>query len=84
MTIFNPAPTEPKVTYRQVSSPTATGGTLEATVDPNGGGQVTECEFEYVAESEYQEGAADPYASGQAAACEPAAPFEKSPCWPAR
>jgi hypothetical protein len=75
VTIFNPAPTEPVVTYRQVSSPTATGGTLEGTVDPNGGGQVTECEFEYVAESEYQEGAVDPYASGQTVACGPAAPF---------
>ena len=76
VTILNPAPTEPKVSYRQVSSPTATGGTLEATVDSNGGGQVTDCEFEYVAESEYQEGAADPYAAGQTEPCEPAAPFE--------
>ena len=37
----------PKVTYKPVASPTPTSGTLNATVDPNGGGDVTECKFEY-------------------------------------
>ena len=61
VTILNPAPIEPKVELSPGLQPDPpTGGTLEATVDPNGGGQVTECEFEYVAESEYQEGAARP------------------------
>jgi hypothetical protein len=45
--IFAPAATLPKVTYKPVASPTPTAGTLEATVDPNGGGSITECKFEY-------------------------------------
>jgi hypothetical protein len=45
--IYNPAPKSPKVSYKSVSAPTATSGTLNANVDPNGGGNVTECKFEY-------------------------------------
>ena len=54
----------PKVTYTPVASPTATGGHARgARSTRTAAGQVTECEFEYGAESEYQEGAVDPYAS---------------------
>ena len=45
--ILAPAPPLPLLTYQPVSSPTATSGTLNATVDPNGGAGITECEFEY-------------------------------------
>jgi hypothetical protein len=45
--IFTPDAVVPKVTYKPVSSPTTTSGTLNAEVDLNGGGNVTECEFEY-------------------------------------
>ena len=45
--IFAPVPPVPKITYRAISSPTETAGTLNAAIDPNGAGSVTECEFEY-------------------------------------
>ncbi len=45
--IIGPAPKSPQVTYQPVSSPTLTSGTLNASVDLNGGGEVTECQFEY-------------------------------------
>ncbi len=44
--------------------------TLNGTVDPEGKA-VTSCEFEYVAASEYEPGAADPYAKGESVPCEP-------------
>jgi hypothetical protein len=46
--IFNPAPPVPRVTYSAVTKPTTTAGTLNAMIDPNGGGEVTACRFEYV------------------------------------
>ena len=36
--IFNPRTAGARVTYKPVASPTTTSGTLEAHVDPNGGG----------------------------------------------
>jgi hypothetical protein len=45
--IFTPNVVVPKVGYKPVSSPTTTSGTLNATVDPNGGGAVTTCHFDY-------------------------------------
>jgi hypothetical protein len=45
--IFGPAPARPTVTYSRVGSPTTTSAVLNASVDPNGAGAVTECEFEY-------------------------------------
>ncbi len=45
--IFGPAPRVPTVTYKPVASPTTTGGTLGATIDPTGAGSVTACHFEY-------------------------------------
>ena len=37
----------PKILYQPVSSPTTTSGTLRASIDPNGGGAVSDCRFEY-------------------------------------
>ncbi len=45
--IFSPDTVLTKATYQPVSSPTPTSGTLNAKVDPNGGDEVTECQFEY-------------------------------------
>ena len=45
--IFSPDTVVTKATYQPVSSPTATSGTLNARVDPSGGADVTECQFEY-------------------------------------
>ena len=45
--IYTPDKVIAAVTYGPVSSPTTTSGTLNANVDPNGGGEVTECKFEY-------------------------------------
>jgi len=46
-TIYNPAKVVAKANYKPATSPTTTSGTLIAEVDPNGGGDVTECQFEY-------------------------------------
>ena len=54
--IFGPAGVEPTVTYKAVSSPSATEGTLNATIDPQGAGEVTECEFEYGTNTSYGSG----------------------------
>jgi hypothetical protein len=45
--IYKPKPVVPAVTYKPVSSPTTTSGTLNATVDPDGGGSVITCSFQY-------------------------------------
>ncbi len=45
--IFTPDAVEPRTTYSGITDPTSTAGTVNATVDPNGGGNVTECKFEY-------------------------------------
>lgn len=45
--IFAPTLIVPKVTYEEPSGTSATGGTLNATISPNGGGEVTTCTFEY-------------------------------------
>ena len=54
--IFGPATVVPKVTYEPVGSPSTSGGTLRANVDPNGGGPVTECKFEYGPTTKYSLG----------------------------
>jgi hypothetical protein len=51
--IYKPAAIVPTVTYGPVSSPTTTSGTLNAHVDPNGGGNVTECKFQYGTSTSY-------------------------------
>ncbi len=67
VSVFNPAPAMPAVAYKPVSGTTTTAGTLNATIDPNGGGDVTDCHFEYGASASYGLGslpcAPDPAAS---------------------
>ena len=45
--IFSPSTLVPKVIYQTVSSVTTTSGVLNAEVDPNSGGNIIECKFEY-------------------------------------
>ncbi|MGA8744553.1 MAG: hypothetical protein WB507_01660 [Solirubrobacterales bacterium] len=69
--ILSPTST-PEVTYQPVTEPTQTAGTLNATVDPrktDGGGNITECRFEYVETSKYKLEAENPYIEGQTVAC---------------
>ena len=68
--IFNPATPVAKISYGAVTNPTETAGTLNATVDPNGGGPVTECKFEYGTSSSY---------SGGSVPCSPTPPYSGSP-----
>jgi hypothetical protein len=51
--IFGPTDGMPSVSYGDVSAPTATGGTVNATIDPNGGGAITTCKFQYGANTSY-------------------------------
>jgi NHL repeat len=46
----------PKVTFGAVTNQTQTAGTLNANVDPNGGGPVTACYFEYGTDTSYSLG----------------------------
>jgi DNA-binding beta-propeller fold protein YncE len=64
--IFSPTAVLPNVTYPRFTNPTTTSGTLDAGVDPNGGGKVTECKFEYGTSTSY---------SGGEVACSPPAPY---------
>ena len=64
--IFTPDPPVPTATYHPVSAPTTTAGTLNATIDPNGGGEVTACRFEYGTTTAYSAGTPP---------CEPATHF---------
>ncbi len=45
--VFTPDVTLPKVSYRAVTDQEQTSGTLNATADPNGGGNIVACHFEY-------------------------------------
>jgi hypothetical protein len=45
--IFGPAAARPSVVYQPVAAPGTSSGTLRATIDPDGGGPVTKCYFEY-------------------------------------
>ena len=51
--IFTPRAILPTATYGAVTNPSATSETLQATVDPHGGGDVTECHFEYGTDRHY-------------------------------
>ena len=51
--IFTPNVVVPAVTYKPVTSPTTTSGTLNANVDPAGGGDITACHFEYGTDTSY-------------------------------
>ena len=48
-----------------------TTATLNASVDPNGGGAVTACHFEYVDSAEYSPAAHNPFSAGQSVSCSP-------------
>ncbi len=71
--IFSPTFSLPKVTYEGVTNGTAaeTSATLNATVDPNGGGPITTCMFEYVDEASYQPAAHNPFNLGHGVPCNP-------------
>ena len=45
--IFSPDVVVPKVNYTAPTEPTQTSGTLNATIDPNGGGDVIACDLEF-------------------------------------
>lgn len=66
--ILSPAAVVPKITYEGVSNATVTSGTLDATVDPNGGTNVNECTFEYGTSEKY----------GSSILCSPASPYSSA------
>lgn len=51
--IFSPVFPLPKVINEAVSNPARNSVTLNATVDPNGGGDITACHFEYGTDTSY-------------------------------
>ena len=51
--VFGPTAATPKITDEPDSNPTATGGTVNATIDPNGGGAITSCKVEYGTSAEF-------------------------------
>ncbi len=63
--IFTPNAILPKVTYGAVTNQSQTGGTLNASVDLNGGPEVTSCLFQYGTTTEY----------GSSVACSPPTPY---------
>lgn len=68
--IFSPAPTRPAITYAEVSSPTPTGGTLNAEIDPRTGGAVTACRFEFETQEQHTADK-EPYELATKEACQP-------------
>ena len=53
--IFKPRPPA-AIAYKPATNPTATSGTLNATVSPNGGGEIISCQFEYGTTTAYASG----------------------------
>ncbi len=49
--------------------------TLNGHLDPEGGGEVTQCRFEYVDAAHYQPNAVNPYAAGHTQPCSPQPPY---------
>jgi DNA-binding beta-propeller fold protein YncE len=62
---FGPNAILPKISYGAVSNQTQTSGTLNASIDLNGGGEVTSCVFEYGTTATY----------GTDIPCTPAVPY---------
>jgi hypothetical protein len=54
--VFKPRATRPKISDEPDSNPTATSGTLNATIDPDGGGDVTSCHLDLGTDAEFQTG----------------------------
>ena len=76
--IFSPSFALPKVTYPGVSEGTQTSVTLNAKVNPDGGGEIKACKFESVDEAEYKPAAANPFAAGQSTPCSQTLPYSGS------
>ncbi len=55
--IYGPNPQLPTIDYEPVSGETTTAGTVNATIDPGGGGAVTSCKVEYGTSTGYSLGA---------------------------
>lgn len=53
VSVFGPRPVQPTITHKPDSSPTLTGGTVSAVVDPNGGGDIVSCQVEYGTSTEF-------------------------------
>ena len=78
--IFSPTFILPKVTYPGISSGTETGpgeasATLNAEVNPDGGGELKTCKFEYVEDIKYAPLAPDPFEAGSSVSCSQALPY---------
>ena len=63
------------MTYPGVSGGTDSSVTLNARINPDGGGEVKTCEFEYVEEAKYNPAAANPFEEGKTAPCGQLQPF---------
>jgi hypothetical protein len=59
--IYSPNAVVPAVTYKPATNPTTTSATLNANLDPNGGGDITACHFDYGTDTSY----------GTSASCSP-------------
>lgn len=66
--IFSPKVPAPKITYEPVAPTTPTSGTINALVDPNGGGNVTSCELEYGTTASFNLGSVP---------CSPSTPYDE-------
>ncbi len=78
--VFSPSFILSKVTYRGLSgavenSPTEASAVLSAEVNPDGGGEVKTCEFQYVDEANYNPEAVDPFASSHSVPCSQQLPY---------
>ncbi len=81
--VFSPSVILPKVTYPGVSAgaestPTEGSLTLNANVNPDGGGEIKTCQFEYLEEAEYNPSAANPFAAAHTVPCSQALPYSGS------
>ena len=66
--IFTPNAILPKITYGAVTNQTQTSGTLNASVDLNGGPEVTSCTFQYGTATSY----------GSSVPCSPSTPYSSN------
>jgi hypothetical protein len=69
VSIFDPAPARPLIDYSPVTAPTVSGGTLNASIDPNASGAVTACRFEYETQTAHEAGI--PWETATEEACTP-------------